>query len=144
MAREHEETGANQPSQASPRKPRRLRVLIVEDEPIIAMELEMLLEELENEVVGIAISAEEAFSYTRKFYPDFITMDINISGDCDGVAVAQEIFEKCGVRSIFISAHADAATRQRAEPCNPIGWIVKPVSHSDLSDLMTRVQRHND
>lgn len=144
MASKHETTGADQPSEASSKKPRRLRVLIVEDEPIIAMELEMLLEELEAEVVGIAISAAEAVRYTQAYDPDFITMDINISGDRDGVTAAHEIIEKYGVRSIFISAHADAATRQRAEPCNQIGWIVKPVSKSDLSDLMTRVKRHND
>lgn len=139
MTRKHETMGADQPSGVSSKKPRRLRVLIVEDEPIIAMELEMLLEELEAEVIGIAISAEEAVSHTRAYDPDFITMDINISGDRDGVTVAQEIFENYGVRSIFISAHADAATRQRAEPCDQIGWIVKPVSKSDLSKLMTRV-----
>lgn len=144
MVRNNETTGPELPSQTASRKLSRLRVLIVEDDPIIAMELEMLLEELEAEVVGIAISAEEAISHTRANDPDFITMDINISGDRDGVTIAQEIFEGFGVRSIFISAHADAATRQRAECCNQIGWIVKPVGKSDLGALINGLQRDKD
>lgn len=71
-------------------------------------------------------------------------MDINIKGDCNGLTLAQEIFDAYGVRSIFISAHGDVASRKRAEACNPIGWIVKPVSKSDLADLVIRVKRHND
>lgn len=143
MALKHNVTRADRPSQAASKRPCPLRVLIVEDEPIIAMELEMLLDELKAEVVGIAISAEEAISYTREYRPDFITMDINISGDRDGVTAAKEIFEKYGVRSIIVTAHADVATRQRAEQCDQIGWIVKPVSKSDLSDLMAGVRHHN-
>lgn len=138
MASTHEAAGAN-PSQVSGRKPRRLRVVIVEDDPIIAMELELLLEELEAEVIGIAINAADALAHIRAHDPDLVTMDINIGGDCDGVTLAKEIFEEYSLRSIFVSAHGDAVTQRRAEPCNPIGWIVKPVRKSDLAELMTHV-----
>lgn len=126
----------------APRRP--LRVLIVEDEAIIAMELEMLLEELGAQIVGTATSAAEAEAIVRAQRPDCVTMDISINGDRDGVNAAVKIFEQYGVRSIFVSAYGNAATRARAEPANPLGWVRKPIDKADLNEVLLRVVPSDD
>ena len=122
---------------------RPLRVVVVEDEMIISMDLQMLLEELQVEVVGTAISAEEADAVVAAERPDVVTMDINIQGDRDGVTAANEIFEKYGIRSIFVSAYGDAATMGRAEPAKPFGWVRKPIDKAELDQVLQLVQMRN-
>lgn len=122
-----------------PRRP--LRVLIVEDEAIIAMELEMLLEEVGAEVVGIAMSAAEAEQIAATHAPDLITMDINLKGARDGVSAAIGIFQSHGIRSVFVSAYGDAGTVARAAPANPIGWIRKPIEKYDLETILRHVEQ---
>ncbi len=121
-----------------------LRVVIVEDEVIISMELEMLLEELGAEVVGTAMSASQAEALVAQHRPDFLTMDINIKGDRDGVTAACDIFARFGTRSIFVSAFGDAATKARAAPANAIGWVRKPIVDADLADAVSLVTRRMD
>lgn len=128
-------------SGAAPTQPRRLRAVIVEDEPIVAMNLEMLLEDLDADVVGIAMCAADACALVQTHKPDFVTMDINLKGDRDGVSAAIEIFKTYGVRSIFISSYSDLATQKRAEPCRAIAWIKKPIDTADLSDALNLVVR---
>lgn len=118
-----------------------LRVLIVEDEAVVAMELELLLEDLDAEVVAIAASAAEAYALVREYGPDFVTMDINIEGDRDGVSSAIEIFETYGVRSIFISSFSDMETRKRAATCQALAWIRKPINAAELALAVSRVRR---
>ncbi len=144
MANWNKDAGNDLPSTVLLERPTRLRALIVEDEPIVAMELETLLEELDADVVGIAMSAAEVGDHVMAFRPDFVTMDINIRGDRDGVTVAQEIFDTYGVRSIFVSAYSDVLTRMRAAPCHPIGWIVKPVAKSDLAEILSQMKSNED
>ncbi len=125
-----------------PRRP--LRVVVVEDEMIISMDLQMLLEELRVDVVGTAISADEADVVVSAERPDVVTMDINIKGDRDGVTAANEIFEKYGIRSIFVSAYGDAATMARAEPARPFGWVRKPIDKADLDQILQLVQMQSE
>lgn len=108
----------------------------------VAMDLEMLLEELEAEVVGIAMSAAEADVLVASQVPDVVTMDVDIKGDRDGVNAAQGIFENHGIRSIFISGYSEFAMRQRVEPCDAIGWIEKPVHKAALAAALDKVTRH--
>lgn len=126
----------------SPRRP--LRAVVVEDEMIISMDLQMLLEDLQVEVVGTAISADEAVAVVAAERPDVITMDINIQGDRDGVTAANEIFQKYGIRSIFISAYGDATTKARAETAKPFGWVRKPIDKADLDQILQFVRLPND
>lgn len=134
-------SAAELPSGADPELPRRqLRAVVVEDEMIISMDLQMLLEELQVEVVGTAISADEAVAAVGAARPDVVTMDISIKGDRDGVTAATEIFEKYGTRSIFVSAYGDAATMARAEPARPFGWVRKPIDKADLDQILQLVQ----
>lgn len=120
---------------------RPLRVVIVEDEAIIAMELEMLLEDLGMEVVGKAMSAAEAEALVSAEQPDFLTMDIHIKGNRDGVEAACTIFQRYGIRAIFVSAFSDAEIRERAIPAKPFGWIRKPVDPADLANAVKHMDR---
>ncbi len=107
---------------------RKLRALIVEDEFIIALEIEMMLAELGIEVVGSANTAERALELAAGVKPDFLTMDIKLAGARDGISAAVEIFDTHGIRSIFVSAYKDSELFERAQAAKPLGWVRKPVS----------------
>jgi DNA-binding NarL/FixJ family response regulator len=112
---------------ASPTR-RKLRALVVEDEFIIALELEMLLADLGIEVVGSANTAERALKLAADMRPDFVTMDIKLAGGRDGISTAIEMFDTHGIRAIFVSAYKDTELFERAQAAKPLGWVRKPVS----------------
>ena len=104
----------------------RARILIVEDEALIAMECELILTDANYDVVGIAADEFEALSLSESHQPDLVLMDIRLARGGSGMRVAASILERWGIRSIFVSAHGDRKARERAEAANPIGWVVKP------------------
>ena len=112
---------------ASPRT-RKLRAIVVEDEFIIALEIEMLLSELGIEVVGSANTAERAVQLAAHAQPDFVTMEVRVAGERDGISAAIEIFDRHGIRPIFVSAFKDTELFERAQAAKPLGWVRKPVS----------------
>lgn len=115
------------------------RVLIVEDNWLVALEMEAALEEAGYAVVGLAVSAEEAVQACTSEAPDLVLMDIRLIGRRDGIDAAIEIRQRFGIGSIFVSAHDDDDVRARAEAAEPLGWIVKPVTSLELiRSLATR------
>ena len=112
------------------------RILIVEDEFLIALELENRLLEAGFKVVGIAVTAREAVHLTASERPDLAIMDIRLAGPEDGVDAAVELFATFGVRSIFASAHSDLETRRRASSASPVGWLQKPYPADALIRLV--------
>jgi two-component system, response regulator PdtaR len=122
-------SGYPEPAEAGkPVSARKLRAIVVEDEFIIALELEMLLAELGIEVVGSANTGDKALTMAASIKPDFVTMDIKLPGTRDGISTAVEIFGRHGIRSIFVSAYKDAELFERAQDAKPLGWVRKPVS----------------
>ena len=124
------------PETGDSNKTAQARVLIVEDEFLIAMELEYRLLEAGIEVVGTAITAEEAIAIAKSEKPDLAIMDIRLAGRRDGVDAAIELFSLYGIRSVFASAHADSGTRKRAAAASPIGWLQKPYPAEELIQLL--------
>ena len=113
------------------------KILIVEDEFLIALELENRLLDAGFEVVGIAATAEEAIFLAETEGPDLAITDIRLAGRKDGVDTAIELFTTLGLRSIFSSAHAnDPDTHDRAKSASPIGWLQKPYPASALIGLI--------
>jgi DNA-binding NarL/FixJ family response regulator len=112
------------------------KVLIAEDDHLVAIEIEAALLDAGFEVTGIAASAEEAIELAKARKPDLAIMDIRLAGALDGVDAALELFRESGVRSIFATAHQDAAMRRRAGAAMPLGWIAKPYQPLFLVDAV--------
>ena len=115
------------------------RVLIVEDDFLIASDAQAALIEAGFEVVGVAASAEEATRIVSTLRLALVIMDIRLIGRRDGVDLALELFHKHGLRCIFATAHIDAEAQKRAEPAHPLGWLPKPYRPAALVALVQRV-----
>jgi two-component system, response regulator PdtaR len=108
------------------------RVLVVEDDFLVAIETENALLDAGFAVVGVAASADEAVKLARQERPDLAVMDIRLLGKRDGIDAAIDIFNETGIRCIFATAHSDAATRGRAQIAQPLGWLSKPYDPAEL------------
>lgn len=103
------------------------RILIVEDEMIIARDTQGKAEALGYEVADIAISGNEALEMAEKYRPDLILMDIIIKGKMDGIDTAAEIKKKLDIPIVFLTAHSDDNTIERAKLADSYGYIIKPI-----------------
>lgn len=108
------------------------RVLIVEDQYFVAVDCELQLRSVGIDCVGLATTAAEALDIAEREHPDFALMDIRLASVADGIETAIVLYERFGIRSIFSSAHADAATRKLAERAHPLGWLDKPYTGGQL------------
>jgi two-component system, response regulator PdtaR len=111
------------------------RILIVEDDFLVAMQMESALREAGFEIVGVAASGEDAIELAVTERPHLVVMDIRLAGDRDGVDTALELFATHGLRCIFATAHHDEHVRRRAAPAGPFGWLQKPYSMASLVRL---------
>lgn len=109
---------------------KRYRVLVVEDEGLIAHDIAARLETLGHEVAGTVSTAEEAIAQAGG--ADLVLMDIRIDGQRDGIEAATEIRARHHVPVIFLTAHADRSTLDRAKQAGPFGYIVKPLGPMSL------------
>jgi AmiR/NasT family two-component response regulator len=114
------------------RPPAPAKVLIVEDEAAIAMEIEMLVSAMGYIVVGPAASCERALELAERERPDIALMDINISGNRDGVETAGHLRSRYDLPVIFTTAYSNAETVSRAKGSQPQGWLLKPFSEREL------------
>ena len=113
-----------------PEPSRAYRTLVVEDEGLIAHDITRRLEALGHEVLGPASTAEEALALAPG--AEIVLMDIRIDGQRDGIDAALEIRARYHIPVIFLTAHADRATLDRAKQAGPFGYIVKPLGPSSL------------
>ncbi|MDE5456294.1 response regulator [Bradyrhizobium sp. CSA112] len=109
-----------------------LRVLVVEDDFLIAMQTEVALTAAGFEVVGPAATAEQAVALAREAQPTLAVMDIRLASNRDGIDAARQLYQDFAIRCIFATAHDDAHTRGRAEPYAPLGWLPKPYTMTSL------------
>jgi signal transduction histidine kinase len=107
-------------------------ILIVEDEPIIAMDIQQSLHKIGYEVAGIANSAQVALDLVARSRPDLILMDICLSGATSGIQAADYLQKKLGYPVIFLTGHSDSRTFEEAKEANPFGYIRKPFESNDL------------
>ena len=108
------------------------RIMIVEDEVIIAREIRMILERLGYEVTSISNSGEQAVARADRENPDVILMDINLKGSMDGIEAAGIIRERLAVPVIYVTASAEDRKLDRAKQTTPAGYILKPFTDQDL------------
>lgn len=109
-----------------------VKILIVEDEMVIAANISLQLSELGYEVTGILPRGEEALSQIKIEIPDIILLDIRLKGELDGIQTAQEIQKHYNIPIIYLTANADEAHFNRAKETHPYAFISKPFKKLDL------------
>jgi CheY-like chemotaxis protein/DNA-binding PadR family transcriptional regulator len=108
------------------------KVLVVDDEAIITMQLEERLTALGYQVVGMAASGEESVEKARRLKPDIVLMDIVMPGRMNGIEAAKQIYEELGTPVVFVTSYADDAIIERAKAARPYGYIVKPFNELEI------------
>lgn len=117
---------------------RHAAVLIVEDDFLIAMEVESAIAGAGLEIAGTASSVDEALDHAQRRRPTLAIMDVRLAGRRDGVEGALELLRLHGVRSIFATAHSDQDISRRAAPARPLGWLQKPYTMTSLIEAIDK------
>ncbi len=119
------------------------RILVVEDEQIVAEDLKMTLEGLGYIVAGIASSGEKAIELAGTEKPDLILMDIMLAGKMDGIEAAEKIQARMNVPLIYLTAYSDDATLERAKRTKPYSYLIKPFEERELySNIEMALYKH--
>ena len=108
------------------------KILVVEDEGIVLLHIKKTLERLGYTVSGIAATGEDAIMRAMEDRPDLVLMDVVLRGAADGIDAAEKIRGLFAIPIIYLTAHADETTLQRAKVTEPFGYIVKPFKERDL------------
>lgn len=120
------------------------RILIVEDERIVAFNLQQRLSHMGYEVPGVAASGPESLDMIERLAPDLVLMDIHIEGDMDGIDVAVKLMDNPSVPVIYLTAYSEDSTLERARKTRPYGYLIKPFSERELhATIQMALERHN-
>jgi response regulator RpfG family c-di-GMP phosphodiesterase len=109
-----------------------IKILVVEDESLVAKDIHNMLLGRGYEVVGVLSTGEAALESVSASRPDLVLMDIVLKGDIDGIAAARTIWETHGVPVVYLTAYADETTLARAKVTEPFGYILKPFDEREL------------
>ncbi|MBN1889726.1 MAG: PAS domain S-box protein [Thermoflexales bacterium] len=109
-----------------------VRILVVEDERIVAKDIQLRLHELGYRVAGVVASGEQAIQQAAELRPDLVLMDILLKGELDGIQAAEQIQARFGIPVMYLTSHSDEATLQRAKLTSPLGYILKPFESREL------------
>jgi two-component system, cell cycle sensor histidine kinase and response regulator CckA len=112
------------------------RILVVEDERVVARDIQYRLTEMGHTVVNIAGVADEAVRMAHDLNPDLVLMDIRLNGRADGIAAAQEIRTRLRLPIVFLTAYADEDTLTRARVTEPFGYVLKPFDERELRTVI--------
>ncbi|MGQ9471206.1 MAG: HD domain-containing phosphohydrolase [Candidatus Aminicenantales bacterium] len=110
----------------------KIRLLIVEDEGLVARDIENMAERAGYEVCGVASTGEQALSLAATLRPDLALVDIILKGPADGIETAQKLWKEMDIPSIYVTAYADELTLLRAKETSPFGYIIKPFDEREL------------
>jgi len=108
------------------------KILIVEDEGVVAKDIQGRLERLGYAIVGIAYSGDKAVEAAGRLSPDLVLMDIKLRGDMDGIEAARQIRDSFNIPVIYLTAYTDDMTLKFAKTAEPYGYIVKPFGDREL------------
>jgi CheY-like chemotaxis protein len=109
-----------------------MHVVVVEDEVFIRLDLLTHLQAGGHQVVGTADSRADAVQVVERVRPDLVLMDMRLIGEGDGIDAALEIWQRFGIRSLFVSANLDPGARAKAASANPVGFLEKPFTRTSL------------
>lgn len=102
------------------------KILLIEDEAVVALEIQTRLIQMGYDVSGICNTGEDAIARAMEIKPDVLLTDIMLAGKINGVEAARQIREKHGTMIIYLTAYSDDATLRQAADTEPCGYIVKP------------------
>ncbi|WP_440955589.1 response regulator [Methanosarcina sp. Mfa9] len=119
------------------------KILVVEDEHIVAMGIKRMLKSLGCQVTGIASTGEDAVCKAESTFPDLVLMDIMLKGKLGGLKAAEEIQTRFNTPVIYITACSDKNIRAQAEKTGAFGYITKPFDENELADsIETALKNH--
>jgi len=122
----------------------KFNILIVEDESIVAKDIQQSLKKIGYSVVGTCSSGEDAVKVAEELRPDLILMDIMLKGEMNGIEAASQIREKFNIPVIYLTAYADENTLNKAKVSEPYGYIIKPFKEIDLhTSIEMAIYKHN-
>src|SRR5262245_44529580 len=122
---------------------RNARILVVEDEIIVARDIQHTLTRLGYEVPVIATSGASAIRHAAATAPNLVLMDIRLRGDMDGITAAGQIRRQFDLPVVYLTAHSDKTTIDRARGAEPYGYLVKPFTEQDLyATIEIALHRH--
>ncbi|MBM3298499.1 MAG: response regulator, partial [Deltaproteobacteria bacterium] len=108
------------------------KIMVVEDEAVVAMEIEERLSNLGYEISGIFARGEQALEQVGQIKPDLILMDIKLAGEMNGIQAAKVILQRYDIPVVYLTAHSDENTLTQALGALPLGYVVKPFSEAEL------------
>ena len=118
------------------------RILIVEDEAIVAADIKGTLKGLGYDVSAIAFSGEEALRKTEELHPDVVLMDIVLRGQMDGIEAAQKIYERFGIPSIFMTGYSEELVEQLTTG-KPFLSVIKPFEEEELHTVILKALKEH-
>jgi CheY-like chemotaxis protein len=121
-----------------------LKVLIVEDEAVIALGMRMQLASGGFAVAEVVDNADDAFRQVEEWSPDIVLMDIQLRGKMDGLEAASLISSRYDLPVIFVTAHSSADRLERARRVGPAGYLVKPVSGETVKAAISKALQQSD
>src|ERR1051326_435717 len=112
--------------------PNKIGILVVEDENIVAKDIQQSLKKLGYEVLGVCSTGQDAMDKAEQTKPNLVLMDIMLKGDISGIEAAEYVRTKLHIPVIFLTAYADSSTLSKAKVTEPYGYIIKPFKEIDL------------
>ena len=112
------------------------KILVVEDEFIVAFELKVALEGMGYTVCGMVSSGEDAIESVEREKPDCVLMDVSLKGAMDGIEAARHIRARFGIRSAFLSGYPVDEIVRRVADVRPVGIFVKPLEYGELERVL--------
>ncbi len=112
------------------------KILVVEDENLIAMEIQDRLKKLGYDAPVTTPSGEEGIKFATQIKPDLVLMDINLNGSMDGITAAKQIRQHLDIPVVFLTAYSDTETLESAKLSEPYGFIIKPLKEGDLNSTV--------
>jgi len=119
------------------------KILVVEDEGIVSIDIRNMLKNLGYTIAGVAFLGEEAVQKAESTQPDLVLMDIGLKGDISGIEAAKTIRDRFHIPVVFLTGFADENTLTKAKEADPSGFIIKPIKEEELLATIKRALSSN-
>lgn len=121
-----------------------MRILVVEDEAIIARDIQNILSRFGYQVSGMASSGEESIRKAKDLNPDLVLMDVRLKGPMDGIEAAHRIYDGLHIPVVYLTAFGEEKSLEGAQPINGFMSIVKPFEENDIQCVIQKILPHNN